>query len=320
MLTTQGGVTSGQERYYAYGKDRLATATVPTDNRFTGQKEDGTGLIYMNARYYDPITGQFVSPDTLVPDAMNLFEYNRYLYVRGNPLKYTDPTGHCTVTEDGQRADDDRDCWAYVCEILRLWSIDPTYWDQHFVSQENFLENMAPQPVLDRDWMFGQYDEYLRSEDYRRAYNLQQEKRKELPTQSLNYGPGPCETWDCPAIAMDLASLGLSVAQTGAVACTATGVAAPACGPSAAQLTIADISLNAGAIGYESMKYANGESTMMDLSVALTDGGIKPAIRTFGAGASVTPGVGVAYDATMLIYDLFVDPFIATPGAYKGAN
>jgi RHS repeat-associated protein len=95
-LATRGGATNGQERYYAYGKDRLATATVPTDNRFTGQKEDGTGLVYMNARYYDPVTGQFVSPDTLVPDATNLFDYNRYMYVRGNPLKYTDSTGHFT--------------------------------------------------------------------------------------------------------------------------------------------------------------------------------------------------------------------------------
>jgi RHS repeat-associated protein len=32
----------------------------------------------MNARYYDPVTGQFVSPDTLAPDATNLFDYNRY--------------------------------------------------------------------------------------------------------------------------------------------------------------------------------------------------------------------------------------------------
>jgi RHS repeat-associated protein len=293
---------------------------VPTDNRFTGQKEDASGLVYMNARYYDPVTGQFVSPDTLVPDATNLFDYNRYMYVRGNPLKYTDPTGHCSVTEDGQRADDDRDCWAYVYEILRLWSIDPTYWDQRFVSQENFLEKMAPQSVLDRDWMFGQYDEYLRSEDYRRVYNLQQEKRKELPTQSVSYGPGPCEIWDCPAIAMDLASLGLSVAQTGAVACTATGVAAPACGPSAAYLTSADVGLRLASISYEGYRYSQGESTTWDLSIAVADGAIKPILSAAGAGASVTPGVGVVYDLVMLGYDLLVDPFFTTPGAPLGAK
>jgi len=48
----------------------------------------------MNARYYDPQIGQFISPDTLVPDATNVFDYNRYMYARGNPMKYTDPTGH----------------------------------------------------------------------------------------------------------------------------------------------------------------------------------------------------------------------------------
>jgi RHS repeat-associated protein len=67
VLATRSGAASGQERYYAYGKDRLTTATVPTDNRFTGQKEDASGLVYMNARYDDPVTGQFVSPDTLAP-------------------------------------------------------------------------------------------------------------------------------------------------------------------------------------------------------------------------------------------------------------
>ena len=44
-LATRGGAANEQERYYAYGKDRLAGTTVPTDNRFTGQKEDGTGLV-----------------------------------------------------------------------------------------------------------------------------------------------------------------------------------------------------------------------------------------------------------------------------------
>jgi hypothetical protein len=51
------------------------------------------------ARYYDPTRGTFLSPDTLVPDAGVLFDYNRFMYTRGNPLKYTDPTGHFTNDE-----------------------------------------------------------------------------------------------------------------------------------------------------------------------------------------------------------------------------
>ena len=56
-------------------------------------------LQYYNARYYDPDLGQFLSPDTLVPDPGNLFDYNRYLYTRGNPMRYTDPTGHYSNDE-----------------------------------------------------------------------------------------------------------------------------------------------------------------------------------------------------------------------------
>ncbi|MEZ4736337.1 MAG: RHS repeat-associated core domain-containing protein [Caldilineaceae bacterium] len=89
--SSSGNATLG---YYAYGRRRAWSGSIPTRHQFTGQYIDDTSLYYMNARYYDPEIGQFISPDTLVPDPSNLFDYNRYAYARLNPMKYTDPTGH----------------------------------------------------------------------------------------------------------------------------------------------------------------------------------------------------------------------------------
>ncbi len=62
-----------------------------------GQTHDGsTGLMHYNARYYDPLVGRFISADTIVPNPANPQDLNRYTYVRNNPVRYTDPTGHCT--------------------------------------------------------------------------------------------------------------------------------------------------------------------------------------------------------------------------------
>ena len=66
-----------------------------TNRGYTGHEmDDEVGLINMNARIYDPLLGRFLSADPLVPDAGNLQSFNRYSYVRNNPLKYIDPTGH----------------------------------------------------------------------------------------------------------------------------------------------------------------------------------------------------------------------------------
>lgn len=83
------------QRYYAYGRERVGKVSdLPTDYAFTGQKQDSTGLMYFNARYFDPQIGAFISPDTLIPTPTDLYSYNRYMAFRGNPMKYTDPTGH----------------------------------------------------------------------------------------------------------------------------------------------------------------------------------------------------------------------------------
>ena len=96
-LTTAGSVVETSRAYHPYGFERAASGTLRTDRTFTGQKEDGTGLLYYNARYYDPALGTFISPDSLVPDAGMVIDYNRFLYARGNPLKYSDSSGYASA-------------------------------------------------------------------------------------------------------------------------------------------------------------------------------------------------------------------------------
>ena len=57
--------------------------------------------MYYNARDYDPALGTFVSPDSMVPGAGQVINYNRFLYARGNPLKYSDPSGYIPVKPTG---------------------------------------------------------------------------------------------------------------------------------------------------------------------------------------------------------------------------
>jgi len=63
--------------------------------KFTDQEWDNEfGLYNYNARLYDPMIGRFISADSIVPDPYDPQLLNRYSYVRNNPLKYIDPTGH----------------------------------------------------------------------------------------------------------------------------------------------------------------------------------------------------------------------------------
>ncbi len=89
-------------------KAGLSAARRGTDRTFTGQKADASGLLYYNARYYDPALGAFISPDTTVPDPGMVVDYNRFLYARGNPLKYSDPSGRRPYDYDPDWHDMDR--------------------------------------------------------------------------------------------------------------------------------------------------------------------------------------------------------------------
>ena len=127
-----GALVSSQE-YDPWGRVRSG-GVGETKYNYTGQKLDDTGLLFYNARYYDPLVGRFVSPDSIVPDtynsrlavdfheatilgSMNMENrdllsdgfwgesihpdgprnpqtLNRYAYVENNPILHSDPSGH----------------------------------------------------------------------------------------------------------------------------------------------------------------------------------------------------------------------------------
>jgi RHS repeat-associated protein len=88
-------------RFKGWGETRYSLTSAPTDRRFTGQIEEaGIGLYFYNARFYDSALGRFTSADTLIPGARDVQAWDRYAYVRNNPVNYTDPTGHIEACEE----------------------------------------------------------------------------------------------------------------------------------------------------------------------------------------------------------------------------
>jgi len=67
-----------------------------TNRSFTGHEsiEDSNNLIHMNGWVYDSSIGRFLSADPFIQAPYDTQSYNRYSYVKNNPLNYTDPSGY----------------------------------------------------------------------------------------------------------------------------------------------------------------------------------------------------------------------------------
>jgi len=95
LVTDAAGATLTETRYQPYGQMYWQWGATQTDYGFTGQRLDGFGLMDYNARYYSSTLGRFISPDTIIPQPGNPLAWDRYAYVNSNPVRYTDPSGHC---------------------------------------------------------------------------------------------------------------------------------------------------------------------------------------------------------------------------------
>jgi RHS repeat-associated protein len=94
-ITDQSGVVVARYDYKPFGEIASPAGTVSSNVQFAGQRIDTENeLIYMGARYYNPQSGRFISPDSIIPNLFNPSDLNSYSYVNNDPILFIDPTGH----------------------------------------------------------------------------------------------------------------------------------------------------------------------------------------------------------------------------------
>jgi RHS repeat-associated protein len=88
------GTLTRSQSFDVYGCVRTSSGAATTKHKFVGAlghpSDDETGLIYMQARHYEPVCGRFVSED---PAADGV---NWYAYASSNPANAVDPSGHAS--------------------------------------------------------------------------------------------------------------------------------------------------------------------------------------------------------------------------------
>lgn len=128
IVTDSTGASLVSESFTAYGNRREAStwSGAPTSGELTtmnGVTREGytfqtvlgsMGLIHMNGRIEDSVTGRFLSPDPQGTIGGNTQSWNRYSYVNNNPLTYVDPTGFdecndCVKPTDGSPPPEGKD-------------------------------------------------------------------------------------------------------------------------------------------------------------------------------------------------------------------
>ena len=94
VLTDSSGNIVERTSYLPFGNLK-AGGSKSGNYLYTGKELDSKVKLYdYGARNYDPELMRFIQPDTVVQDVYDPQSLNRYAYVKNNPVKYVDSSGH----------------------------------------------------------------------------------------------------------------------------------------------------------------------------------------------------------------------------------
>jgi RHS repeat-associated protein len=135
-LTNASGQVVATYSYNANGVVTGHTGTVTTPIGYAGAYTDPSGLLYLVHRYYDPVTGQFLSVDPLLGQTQQAYQY-----AGNDPVNSTDPNGQMHVSSD-------------VRNILHIWgaSDDAIKKSPEYVHVQGVGDVFGPVYMIDRSF------------------------------------------------------------------------------------------------------------------------------------------------------------------------
>ncbi len=94
QLTDENAEVVLAQTYEPYGEVLSSAGDGESSYAYAGEWTDMTGLQYLRARYMWSAVGRFLTRDTWAGDYNSPLSLNRWMYVQGNPVMFTDPNGN----------------------------------------------------------------------------------------------------------------------------------------------------------------------------------------------------------------------------------
>ncbi|WP_168735497.1 RHS repeat protein [Cohnella fermenti] len=173
-LRGSSGALLNSYEYDMWGTPAAEQESVYNPFRYSGELWDSTTrLQYLRARWYDPSIGRFMNEDTYEGQIDNPLTLNLYTYTANNPLRYTDPSGHCFTEWLGKKyceaaLDSVKDSiinswdnvsgytqsqWNELVKIHSSWGSAVDYWTFGKVSEiKDYIEVSKEKPMSVEQW------------------------------------------------------------------------------------------------------------------------------------------------------------------------
>jgi RHS repeat-associated protein len=117
MSFMPGGQSTIKYDYGPYGQPLSSNGATPPSivapqsKGYINERYDAeSGLMYLHARYYDPLLPRFLTPDTWDPTLEDV-DINRYAYAGNDPVNLSDPNGHSARTEEARQERNESRHW-----------------------------------------------------------------------------------------------------------------------------------------------------------------------------------------------------------------